>query len=56
MLSRNLTALCAWLVLTGCANPSLQTVAAFRDAKKRGDVDTAKSYLVDDPRVLQYLT
>ncbi len=39
------------LCLTGCTSPAIDSVHAFREARKRGDYETARSYLTEDPRV-----
>jgi hypothetical protein len=36
---------------TGCTNPNVRTVESFRAARSAGDLDEARTYLGDDPRV-----
>jgi hypothetical protein len=37
--------------LAACASPHVRTAESFREARKRGDLDAARAYLGDDPRV-----
>ena len=46
--------LLAVLMLAGlcsCTSTNIQTIESFRAARKGGDLDAARSYLADDPRV-----
>ncbi len=39
------------LMIAGCQQPKVDTVEAFRGARKSGDLDTARTYLTADPHV-----
>lgn len=48
----SITLLTAMLsMLSGCTNPHINTIEAFRAARKAGDIEKAHTYLGDDPRV-----